>query len=262
MVKNIYKIFKLIGLDFYIFFLSIKGMPDFIKDLINYRKNDLLKKTFPIKKYLPILSDRYDVAGVARGHYFHQDLLVAQKIFQNNPVKHIDIGSRIDGFVAHIATFREIEVFDIRPLNISITNMKFIQLDLIEENNTFDNYCDSISCLHALEHFGLGRYGDPIDCEGHIKGFLNLYKILKSNGVLYFSVPIGDQRIEFNAHRIFSLNYLKEMFSNKFEIVSFSYVDDSGNLNKGADIFSDEAHRNFNLKYGCGIFELKKIVAI
>ncbi len=259
MIKSIYKYFKNIGLDFYILLQSIRGIPSFINDLLKYRKNDTQKDIFPIKKYLPILSDRYDVAGVAKGHYFHQDLLVAQKIFQNNPAKHIDIGSRIDGFVAHIAAFREIEVFDIRPLNISITNMKFIQLNLIEDNQYFENYCNSISCLHALEHFGLGRYGDPIDSEGHLKGFCNLYKILQPNGILYFSVPIGKQRIVFNAHRIFSLNYLKEMFKGKFEIVSFAFVDDSGNLNKGADIFSDDANNNFNLKYGCGIFELKKI---
>ncbi len=259
MIKSIYKFFKLIGLDFYILLLSIRGIPGYIYDIVKYRKNNTLKNVFPIKKYLPVLSDRYDAAGVARGHYFHQDLLVAQKVYQNNPLKHIDIGSRIDGFVAHIASFREIEVFDIRPLNISVTNMKFVQLDLIEPNKQFTDYCDSISCLHALEHFGLGRYGDPIDSEGHLKGFSNLHSILKPNGRLYFSVPIGEQRIEFNAHRIFSLNYLKEMFKNKFEIISFSFVDDSGNLYKDANILSDEANSNFNLKYGCGIFELKKI---
>lgn len=262
MIKSGYKFFKLIGFDFYIFLLSIKGTPGFIKDFIKYKKNDSFRNVFPIRKILPVLSDRYDVAGVAKGHYFHQDLLIAQKIFKHNPQKHVDIGSRIDGFVAHIAAFREIEIFDIRPLHISVTNMKFVQLNLIEENNQFQNYCDSISCLHALEHFGLGRYGDPIDCEGHLKGFFNLYKILKPRGVLYFSVPIGKQRIEFNAHRIFSLHYLMEMFKNKFEIISFSYVDDVGNLIKNVNINSIEAENNFNLKYGCGIFELQKITTI
>jgi len=62
------------------------------------------------------LDDRFDQSGTASGHYFHQDLLVASRIFINNPEKHVDIGSRIDGFVAHVASFREIEVFDIRSL--------------------------------------------------------------------------------------------------------------------------------------------------
>ena len=33
---------------------------------------------------------------------------------------------------------------------------------------------DSLSCLHAIEHFGLGRYTDPIDINIHIKGLTTL----------------------------------------------------------------------------------------
>jgi hypothetical protein len=42
--------------------------------------------------------------------------------------------------------------------------------ELTPYGSTPDGYCDSLSCLHALEHFGLGRYGDPIDPRGHEKG--------------------------------------------------------------------------------------------
>src|ERR1700689_4816288 len=65
----------------------------------------------------PILTDYDAEAGSARGHYFHQDLLVASFIHDRNPARHIDIGSRIDGFVAHVASFRNIEVMDIRALH-------------------------------------------------------------------------------------------------------------------------------------------------
>jgi hypothetical protein len=68
--------------------------------------------------------------------------------------------------------------------------------------------CDSLSSLHAIEHFGLGRYGDPIDINGHLKAITNLHLMLKPKGKFYFSVPIGKQRIEFNAHRVFSIKYL------------------------------------------------------
>jgi hypothetical protein len=119
--------------------------------------------------------------------------------------------------------------------------------------------CDSLSSLHALEHFGLGRYGDPIDYNGHLKGFENMYNILKSGGAFYFSVPIGEQRIEFNAHRVFSISYLTEMFQNKFEILSFSYVDDRGELHKEVILTQELIQKNCNCNYGCGIFELRKI---
>jgi hypothetical protein len=259
MIKTTYKLFKNIGFDFYIFLLSIKGIPAFIKDWINFAKHNTDSKNFGIKSLMPMLADRYDKAGVAKGHYFHQDLLIAQKVFEANPLKHVDVGSRIDGFVAHVASYREVEIFDIRELKINLKNVTFKQLDMMEESNSYSDYCDSISCLHAIEHFGLGRYGDPIDSEGHLKGFNSLHRILKPNGTLYFSTPIGNQQVVFNAHRIFSVNYLLKMFENKFQVVSFNYVDDSGDLHLEVNHESDFATVNFNLKYGCGIFELKKI---
>ena len=39
-----------------------------------------------------ILEDFNDQAGSARGHYFHQDLLVASLIFKKNPSRHVDVG--------------------------------------------------------------------------------------------------------------------------------------------------------------------------
>lgn len=43
---------------------------------------------------------------VASGHYFHLDLFVVRRIHEGKPIKHADVGSMIDGFVAHIASFR------------------------------------------------------------------------------------------------------------------------------------------------------------
>jgi hypothetical protein len=81
----------------------------------------------------------------------------------------------------------------------------------MKPDEKYKNYCDSISSLHAIEHFWLGRYGDRIDINGYIKGLNTIYWMLKKWGIFYFSVPIGPQRIEFNAHRVFSLKYLVEL---------------------------------------------------
>lgn len=83
------------------------------------------------------------------------------------------------------------------------------------------NYTDSISCLHALEHFGLGRYGDPLNPSGHLNGIESIYIVLKEGRRFYFSSPIGPQRIEFNAHRVFSISYLLKIFEGKFTVIFF-----------------------------------------
>jgi SAM-dependent methyltransferase len=200
----------------------------------------------------PILTDKDFPSGSMSGQYFHTDLLVAQKIFKKNPRKLVDVGSRQDGFVAHVASFREIEVFDIRPQLAKVENVTFRQADLMRADKSVEGYCDAVSSLHAIEHFGLGRYGDPIDPAGHVKAIDNIYHILQDKGMFYFAVPIGEQRIEFNAHRVFDVEYLLELFKGKFEVVSFSFVDDGGDLHKNVPIMSPGCH------YGCGIFELMK----
>ncbi|GAP71348.1 hypothetical protein SAMD00024442_11_5 [Candidatus Symbiothrix dinenymphae] len=186
-----------------------------------------------------------------------QLIYVAQQIFKQQPVKHVDVGSRIDGFVAHVAGYREIEVMDIRPINVKVKNIIFIQKDLMIDDKTFYNYCDSISCLSVLEHFGLGRYGDTLDINGHKKGLASLAKMLKQGGTCYISVPIGEQRIEFNAHRIFSIRYLLDLFGEYFNLHGFAYVDDNGNFFE-VTLTKDLIENNCNCRFGSGIFILTK----
>ena len=238
-------------------FLSISRLPRTIAEYFFLKKqNEQGKACWKMRFSLPILSDSEDGSGVASGHYFHQDLYIAQKIYIRQPVLHVDVGSRVDGFVAHVATFRQIEVMDIRPLQSKVANIKFRKCNFMNQSVEFYEYCDSISCLHALEHFGLGRYGDPIDINGHLHGFNNLYNMLKPEGYLYLSFPIGVERIEFNAHRVFSPQSALNWAEGKFKLIMFSYVDDNGDLHIDRTI--DECLAR-NLKYGCGIYEFQKV---
>jgi hypothetical protein len=215
---------------------------------------------FKFGKFHPCLDDKRAEGGSTSGHYFHQDLLVARRIYQNKPIQHVDVGSRIDGFVAHVASYRSIVVVDIRTISNVVPNITFMQADLMNRPpEHLVDFCDSLSCLHALEHFGLGRYGDPINYEGYLTGLANITTLLKSGGKFYFSVPIGQQRIEFNAHRIFSVAHLLDCLTNAYRIDHFSYVDDSGDLHEHVSLSESEIARSFNCSYGCGIFEMTKL---
>lgn len=186
------------GIDPRISFRSLRGLPRYIHDYFSFRST--YAGCMELK---PCLHDRHEEGGATNSEYFWQDLLVARKIFEINPEKHVDIGSRVDGFVAHVASFREIEVFDVRAVTTHVPGIVFKQSDLMNPLEGMANYCDSVSCLHALEHFGLGRYGDPIDPTGFVRGIKNIANLLKENGIFYLSVPVGTDRVEFNANRVF-----------------------------------------------------------
>jgi hypothetical protein len=235
-------------------------VPQFLRDYGELKRQQKRSSVdFPFGELFPCLDNRSSAAGTAKGHYFHQDLLVARRVFANAPRLHVDIGSRIDGFVAHVAAFREVEVFDVRPLESAIPNVRFRQVDLMAPlDAALAGYSDSVSCLHALEHFGLGRYGDPVDFEGHLKGLANLKRLVSAGGKLYLSVPIGPQRIEFNAHRVFALDTLLSLVSD-FRVDAFSYVDDKGDLHENVALAKDAVAKNFGCRYGCGILELTRM---
>lgn len=212
---------------------------------------------FPVARLYPCLEDLDDDAGTARGHYFHQDLYVARRIFQRSPRRHVDVGSRVDGFVAHVASFRDIEIFDIRDLR-SLPGITFVKMDVMSGTLPRE-YADSVSCLHALEHFGLGRYGDPIDYYGHEKGLANLVQVLEPGGILYLSTPMGPQRTEFNAHRVLSPRYVLELAArHSMSLIGFSYVDDQGDFHENVEVTESGLDNHFGCTYGCGIYELRK----
>lgn len=216
--------------------------------------------TFTYDREWKITSDFYDSAGVASGHYFHQDLFVAKEIYAANPTSHHDVGSRIDGFVAHLAVFRKVFVFDIREMNSTVPNIIFHQLDIMNTQVVNEiEQVTSLSCLHTAEHFGLGRYGDPINFDGWVTGIRNMTSLLAAGGTFYFSTPISNrQRVVFNAHRIFNPKFLTDFFEPDFEILKTAAVRDSGDLDLNANFKSQEFLENFKDDYACGIWILRK----
>ena len=180
----------------------------------------------PWGRELPILTE-WDEAAGAMGAYFFQDLLVARWICEDSPKRHVDVGSRIDGFIGHLAVFREVEVIDIRPQPLVVPNVVFHQLDLMAAlPEAWLEATDSLSCLHTIEHFGLGRYGDPVDPDGHLKGLEQLKRMVRPGGRLVLSTPVGRERVEFNAHRVFSPATVRSWFGDEWSVVRSATIGD------------------------------------
>lgn len=213
---------------------------------------------FPRGADWPCWRDRFEAGGVAGGQYFHQDLLVAQWISAAQPRRHVDVGSRIDGFVAHVASFREIDVLDLRPVRSSASGIRFHQHDITTDDPTWEAATDSLSCLHSIEHFGLGRYGDAVDPDAWRTGWANLVKMVEPGGTVYLSTMIGPQRVEFDAHRVFDVQTLLTLVQPTCEVLEFAYVDDVGELHTDADWTSPAVASSFGCQSGCGILRLRR----
>ena len=237
------------GVDPKSMFRFFCGLPRYIRDLIRFRSG-----YFGRLEIMPCLHDRYGEGGMINNEYFWQDLLVAKMIFKAKPVRHVDIGSRVDGFVSHIASFREIEVFDVRPIMAQIPGVIFRQADLMKPLEGMNGYCDSLSCLHALEHFGLGRYGDLINPKGFEDALANMACLLKENGVFYLSVPIGIDRVEFNANRVFNHQIIINLANqNSLKLTKVMVIKQGGRVEEFAP---DESQLNVlsNQRYTLVIF--------
>jgi len=231
------------------------GMFHFVRDFFRYKKlTQSMDYGFPLRfsRSYPCYIDRYEMAGSIPRHYFWQDLWGAKKVYQLGCSKHYDIGSRLDGFIAHCLPFCEVTMLDIRPLNVPISGLSFIQANCMNMPQIPDGSIASLSCFHAVEHFGLGRYGDPVDPEGHTKAISEMKRIISANGDILFSVPVGIQRLEFNGHRIFDPMTIIGLFDG-FDLVEFSVIDDEDYFHQSV---APESFRNIN--YGCGLFHFCK----
>lgn len=183
-------------------------------------------------------------------HYTYHPAWAARILAQTKSEYHVDISS-ILSFSTIVSAFVPVKFYDYRPANLNLKNLESGFADL-KQLNFPDNSIPSLSCMHTIEHIGLGRYGDEIDPQGDIKSINELKRVLKPGGDLLFVTPVGNPRIEFNAHRIYSYEQIIEYFS-PLTLKEFSLIPDAGGLIPNADPALVKQQQ-----YGCGCFWFKK----
>lgn len=186
-------------------------------------------------------------------HYFYQGAWLSRMLAESKPARHIDIGSSVLTMSVLSATVDTIFV-DYRPLKANLPGLDSVAGNILHLPFPSES-AESLSCLHVIEHIGLGRYGDPIDPMGSVKAAIELQRILKPGGKLYLSLPVGRERVCFNAHRVHSPNSVLDMFSG-LKLLSFSVVDDQGFFTENSMMSSAE-----KLEYGCGMFVFEREIA-
>jgi SAM-dependent methyltransferase len=183
-------------------------------------------------------------------HYLYQGGWLARRIAAVRPGLHVDVGSSAQTLSVLSAQVPVVFV-DYRPLNARLDNMICVGGNIVSLPFA-DASLHSLSCMHVIEHIGLGRYGDPLNPAGVAKAAGELQRVLAPGGTLYLTAPVGRERVCFNAHRVFS-PYTFEKLMPGLKLMEFSWVGDDGTFHERSKQF-DAA----GLDYGCGMYVFEK----
>lgn len=203
----------------------------------------------PLWSLQPSLRDRTSSTEFDR-HYIYHPAWAARIVAEIRPDLHVDISSSLV-FCSMVSAFVPVTFFDYRPADLKLSNLQSQPADLMALPFA-DGSLSSLSCMHVVEHVGLGRYGDPLDPDGDLKAVAELNRVLAPGGNLLFVVPVGRPRIMFNTHRIYAYEQVLELFSG-LALMEFALVPDDGALERDAS--SEKVQLQ---EYGCGCFWFRK----
>lgn len=223
---------------------------EFLSELARFKKNGDKRFSVSVKDIYPCLTDKIKQTPFDH-HYTYHPAWAARILAKTKPDYHVDFSS-ILSFGSIVSAFIPIKFYDYRPADLKLSNWEsgFADLtDLPFETNSQS----SISCMHTVEHIGLGRYGDPLDPTGDLKAIDELKRIVKPGGDVLFVTPVGRSRIEFNAHRIYSYEQIINYFA-PLQLMEFSLIPDEGGL-----IANASPKLVMEQQYGCGCFWFKKM---
>jgi predicted SAM-dependent methyltransferase len=204
------------------------------------------------KRRFPVLHEKRGNTSFDR-HYIYHSAWAARVLAKLKPAKHIDISSSLF-FNVIASAFTPIECYEYNPVKIALSNFDIKKGD-VTRLPFEDNSIKSLSCMHVVEHIGLGRYGDKLDPDGDLKAMKELTRVLARSGSLLFVVPVGKSEIRFNSHRVYSYDQVINSF-NHLKLVEFAFISEKDTHN--TLILNPEKEFTENENYGCGCFWFKK----
>lgn len=241
-----------------------KEWKSYQKEFIKFNENSLKNGCQTATKdcIFPCFNDKTS-SLLFSTHYLYHPAWAARVLAKIKPAEHIDISSTIT-FSTIMSAFIPIKYYEYRPVDFNLSNLESHKVDL-KKLPFANNSVSSLSCMHVVEHIGLGRYGDEIDSLGDEKAIEELKRVVKKGGNLLFVVPVGKEKIVFNAHRIYSYEKVLKYFSN-WNLKEFSLVLDDKSIANircafGLKAVVSKSLNNFSFIENCFIENASKEIA-
>ena len=230
--------------------------PAFINEFLSFKKASGAGR-FEVrwKNLCPRLGDKTPTTSFDRQYVFHT-AWAARILARTLPEVHIDISSSVY-FAALVSAFIKVKFYDYRPADLKLNGLQSGTANLTALPFP-DMSVPSLSCMHVVEHVGLGRYGDPLDYNGDLKAVYELKRVLAKGGNLLFAVPVdGKPRVMFNAHRIYSFDQIISYFE-ELELMDFALIPEAKENGGLIEHATKEMADAQTTDYGCGCFWFRR----
>ena len=153
---------------------------------------------------------------------WNYDLVMVERVvelpwvFQNldlpRGAKILDFGCSQSPLALHLASLGyRVTGVDLRPYGFVHPDLRLVEGDFLKSGFT-DGEFDAVVAVSAVEHTGLGAYGEPRANQADRRIIAEFHRVLRPGGRLLLTVPYG-RRGETSWYRVYDRGSLEELLS-------------------------------------------------
>lgn len=144
----------------------------------------------------------------------HECLFASSRVPLTDDMTLLDVGS-YQQFVIGLSAAWKVTHLDARPAPAHLHSSSLLRVTGQAQNmQQFDDCSFSIvTSLSAIEHFGLGRYGDQLCLNADALAVKEMIRVLQPEGslILTTTCTAGPKTLVFDAHRVYNTSAIMEL---------------------------------------------------